>query len=701
MRHPLINKLRPLGRALPYPVKAYILRWLSGSSNVADIKSIDPRSMGNQPIYTDINALSDIMQTQADDAVLTVTSSIEVDLVISPNEISFAHGTGVLLSRLLENRTDLIAMRSLTTYGGNQRIMAQATFALPGGMTDRGAIFAQVGKWLKGYKIRSILCAPYFETDLMLAIAAQSISGAPLGLWIMDDNCLRNNGISRTIMAEGISRAEALFAISPQLKRIYQNEFQRPFAVLPPLVAPTMIRSKPSPSAKGDAIVMIGNVWSVQWLENTSLCVEAAGLKVKWYASNPELWTGSLSRSTLMARGIEIVEGDDPAVVQDAVINAVAVLVPSDAGNSVGHEAALGEMSLPTRIPFIVASAGTPIIVLGRPETAAAEFVTRFQIGHVIAYDSEALKKSVANLSVAAEQNVIRMRSAQLAEQLSFEGAHDFVFKTIRDGGRWPSDRYEKLFPATENKFGYFIDKPAPAQFAAHFGDVVSVSDRIKAAGFVPDFILDIGASTAIWSNAVASVFPDSRYILCDPMFSRYPNIWKKPGFELIEAAIGDKPGKAEFSVSSDLYGSSLIAVSDIVSVVDKISVPIKTVDEISFEKKLKGRGLMKIDVQFAEHLVIEGALQTIQEKVDFIILELTLARVHPSAKTLLEMSNRMAELGFRFFDQVGGWRVPETGELEQLDVVFVRDGLAGTIHSVEGEKRKKKTAATSHIDKV
>jgi hypothetical protein len=61
---------------------------------------------------------------------------------------------------------------------------------------------------------------------------------------------------------------------------------------------------------------------------------------------------------------------------------------------------------------------------------------------------------------------------------------------------------------------------------------------------------------------------------------------------------------------------------------------------------------------------------------VDAVALELTLKRVHPEMKTFLEIVNLMAELGFRYFDDVGEWRTPATGLLEQKDVLFVREGL-------------------------
>jgi hypothetical protein len=51
-------------------------------------------------------------------------------LVLSPNEISFAHGTGVLLTRLVDNRDNVILMRSRTSYGGKQILPALKAFVV-------------------------------------------------------------------------------------------------------------------------------------------------------------------------------------------------------------------------------------------------------------------------------------------------------------------------------------------------------------------------------------------------------------------------------------------------------------------------------------------------------------------------------------------------------------------------------------------
>jgi FkbM family methyltransferase len=553
----------------------------------------------------------------------------------------------------------------------------EQSFVLPNGVASRSDIFAEVIKWLDGRTVRSILCTPYVESDLLLALASQALTGAPLGLWIMDDNCLTNYGISKDLMKEVIDRADALFAISPELKQAYQTEFRRSFSIVPPLVPQSLIIKTPSAVPTNSDLIMIGNIWNPQTLDQFSRTVHEAGIKLDWHSPNPSLWSSQISSEILAERGIRVVPTTDPQDLVEIITNARAVIVPSNTGEKKdGHEAALGNFSIPTRMPFVLAATGTPIIVVGRPSTAAANFVNRFGLGRAIEYDAKALREADVALGNKAEQAAIRKRAAALAPSFSFNGVFEFMTSAILDGGRRPDERFEKLFPHS-GSYAIYMDKPLPKQFSRDYGEVIQLCDRLSASKFIPDFVLDVGASTGIWSIAAFKVYDKARFLLCDPMFSRYGSKMMVPAhFECIEAAISDKPGEAQFSISSDLYGSSLIAVSDIVQVTQKIRVPVRTIDEIARQKKLKGRGLLKVDVQYAEHLVIKGAKKTLEEHIDVVVLELSLARAAPTAKTLLEVSNQMNKLGFRIYDQIECWRLPKSGEMEQMDIVFVRKGV-------------------------
>ncbi|MEO1056377.1 MAG: FkbM family methyltransferase [Actinomycetota bacterium] len=596
-----------------------------------------------------------------------------VTLVVSPNEISFAHGTGVLLSRLIADRSDVVLLRSQTSYGGDQVPQALAAYVLPHGLRERSAVFGQVLDWLTPYQVESILCVPYFDTDLTLAVAAADITGAPLGLWIMDDNCLVTGQIDVGLMTEAIEKAASVFAISPELRKTYESRFRRKMWLLPPMVAPSLVRTDPSPPATGTTPVVVGNFWSGSWLDALRKITRATGIEVTWYASNDKLSWIDVSTHALARDGITVVEGLSNAEVLAAVLEAPCVIVPSDTGTGGAHEQALGDMSLPTRVPFVMAGAGTPLLVLGRRDTAVARFVERLGTGIVVPYEADAVASAIASLGEPERQAALRERAAELAPKFSFEGAWELVFQSIRNNGVSADPRFEALLPLAENEFAYYCEPPIPSHVFRDFREPYALCRRLVTAGWIPDVVLDVGASNGIWSYYMSEVFPNARFVLCDPLFSRYGQLYERPGFVREEVAVGAAPGTVEFEVSDNLYGSSLISTSQHTPSATVLQVPMVTLDEIVSRHELSGRALLKVDVQFAEHLVLEGGRETLQRLAEVVILELTVTRVPDGALDLLDMIKLMDDLGYRVFDQLGEWRHPSSGELEQVDLAFVR----------------------------
>ncbi len=141
---------------------------------------------------------------------------------------------------------------------------------------------------------------------------------------------------------------------------------------------------------------------------------------------------------------------------------------------------------------------------------------------------------------------------------------------------------------------------------------------------------------------------------------------------------MSDHADTINFNVAPDLYGSSLIADSGSSKegAWKQLGVPAKTLAALGLELDIKGHGLMKIDVQFAEHLVLEGA-KGFLDQIDVIFVELSLGRLRPQARTFAEMLNYLRNLGFEYFDVAGWWRNPPTGQLVQQDAVFVRRSLS------------------------
>lgn len=600
-----------------------------------------------------------------------------IDVVVSPNEISAAHGTGILLTRMLDNRDGYVSMRSHSHYGGGQDVSPEQAFVLPRGDMDRLEIIEQVAAWLHAYDVDAITCVPYFETDLLIGLATKAVSGAPMALWIMDDHCIYSNGIKKEIMAEAIARADAVFAISPELRDTYEREFDRAIHVLPPLVASKFIRTEasptPLPALAERKAVMIGNIWSQTWLEKLLATIDKSGWSVTWYASNPDAAWLNFSREDAKAKGLVIQEQPPMADYIKAVAEAALVIVPTAAEFDSDPAAAISRLSLPTRVPFIIATSGTPILVIGNKNSGVARFVTRFGLGKVCDYSPQGFKDAADHLADPTLQASIRRSAAELAPMFKSEGIYDYIKGAAKSRGYLAHDRFDHRFPVLEGEYKVYREQPAPPWVHQSFIEIHECMTRLKNMGYRPDLVIDVGASTGIWSYYVAEVFTASKFLLFEPMFSRYPAKNVKPGFLVEEKAAGAKPGRIIFNVSDDLYNSSLIAVSDVATRIEELDVEITTVDKAVSDHALTGRAILKVDVQYAEHLVLEGAEKTLADMADFVLLELTFAPPVETARDFTQMVNLMDSYGFRPFDDIGGWRSPKTGFSDQKDFMFVR----------------------------
>jgi FkbM family methyltransferase len=231
-----------------------------------------------------------------------------------------------------------------------------------------------------------------------------------------------------------------------------------------------------------------------------------------------------------------------------------------------------------------------------------------------------------------------------------------------------------------------YIDPPAPASVHWSMHAYFLALHRLSRSGYRPDFIVDVGASTGFWSHVASHIFPQSRFYLIEPLLGKYQAQNKAiysmhPEFVTIAAAAGDQPGEAELNVSPDLYSSSLLdgAAGSPDRPWDKVRVPIRTLDEISSTLAITGQGALKMDVQMAEHLVLDGAYRFLNQ-IDVICIELSLNRFLPSSKTLFEMMTKLHDLGFQYFDTAGSWRHSRSGRMIQQDTVFMRASLAESL---------------------
>lgn len=636
-------------------------------------------------------------------------------VVVAPCEINSRHGTGLLIKYLVKDFSEVATVNSMSCYN-DDRIQSRIHHYLPKQSMSRAEIYDQVFNWFCSSPPKEAYVVPYFASDMLIALALNDLFKTKICLHVMDDNCLFSNSIPLDVAAEAIEKSSLVLAISTEMKQAYEQRFGKRIWLLPPIVPDHLIASDPiapllpSQQPKSTWIskvnslvrkyagigavgtnwkesvrgILIGNVWDKNWLDRLRTTIRESGLKVDWYSNNPEAVWLKESLKGLASDGIFL---HDPLWGQDLVDELRRrpfAIMPSSELDGKGEKESIARLSLPSRIPFIIATSQLPMIALGSDQTAASKFISRFGLGKTVGYNGQELCEAVNWISETANQVSIRRSACDIAPSFAAESVETWTWSSL-DKGEPVDDRFERLFPAKPGEFSCFFDPEPPKNIHWSFRDTWQLLNRIKTQGFTPEVIVDVGASTGVWSWTAATIYPGAKFVLVDPMMSRYNQQARDyyqrsfKSFELVEAALSDKCGETEILVSNDLYGSSLLKVDEKTRKADAAKVNVLTLDELARRKNLQGRTLLKVDVQYAEHLVLNGGLEFIRNYVDAVILELTLEREHPQAKTYREMLDFMNQLGFDVVDEMEGWRDPVTGRLEQKDSVFLRRELIAT----------------------
>jgi FkbM family methyltransferase len=630
-------------------------------------------------------AIDDVRQTWIDNFGSAELPKVRTGLfkdgiaVITPNEVNDRHGTGVILSRAFAGVEDILSIRTTDLHGDHN--FGKVAIRINQRGLSNFQRYTEFSRILGGNSFRLILCVPYHEEELRTAIVLKEMFDAKLCVYIMDDNFIATRGIPGDLIKVALERADLRLAISPEMRDAYEYHFRIKFWLRPPVVTPASICTKavvPEEAVlrKRQGIV-IGSLWSNEALQSLAGAVSKAQIRVDWFGNSDASWL-DFNVNMLAEKGIRVGGFIPETELSHRLRDYAFALVPSGSLDTNDPRPEIARYSLPTRMPFLLAVGNIPTIVLGSPKTAAAGFVERFGLGAVTPYDGDRLRQAVDELCRPVVQARIREQAASFANYFSGEGVGRWIIEST-ERRRPITNELEQIFGRGRSDEIVYLPPEVPDGVYADFQPTYLALERLVLAGLKPDFVVDVGASTGIWSRSVSRLFPDAKFILVEPLLTRYEqlNAAVKKGvrnLDFVRAAISDQEGTARFQVSADLYGSSLLKPLDHREY-EVVEVPAITLDSLQKERNLTGRGILKLDIQFAEHLALAGG-QHFLESVDVVVVELTLMRLAKGARTLVEMVSLFSDLGFRYYDDVGEWRAPDDGTLVQKDVIFVRSSL-------------------------
>lgn len=205
----------------------------------------------------------------------------------------------------------------------------------------------------------------------------------------------------------------------------------------------------------------------------------------------------------------------------------------------------------------------------------------------------------------------------------------------------------------------------------------VGALQQIKRLGFAPAMVIDVGAAIGTFTLQCHSVFPDSRYLLIEPLEENKDYLDKViktiSNAEYVLAVAAAELGEVTLNVHSDLVGSSLYLEKE--ANLDGIqrNVPAVTLDDLCKDRNVSGPCLIKIDVQGAELDVLSGARETLG-KTEYVILEVSLFQFVKGGPQLYDVVTFMKSHGFVVYDIFGlNYRLLDDA-LAQVDMAFVKE---------------------------
>jgi len=215
------------------------------------------------------------------------------------------------------------------------------------------------------------------------------------------------------------------------------------------------------------------------------------------------------------------------------------------------------------------------------------------------------------------------------------------------------------------------------ARRSFHMASVEWSLRNIKALGFQPRQIVDVGAYVGGWTRMVKSIFPEARVLMIEAQQGRETDlrqVCSEFSGEVVArmSLLGPNHRERESFYELETGSSVLFEQSSIER--RKVDYEMRTLDDVLAEAGFEQVEFLKLDVQGYELEVLKGAERTLP-KIEVILMEVSLLGVNKGAPLLNEVVQFMSNRGFRVYDICSLIRRPLDSALWQSDLLFVREG--------------------------
>jgi FkbM family methyltransferase len=200
-----------------------------------------------------------------------------------------------------------------------------------------------------------------------------------------------------------------------------------------------------------------------------------------------------------------------------------------------------------------------------------------------------------------------------------------------------------------------------------------------------PVVVLDVGANIGQYARMLRAIGYRGLIISFEPLSSAHEKLTVEATTDSSwivapRAALGSVKGWIQINVSGNSVSSSVLPMKEahLSAAPESRYIATETVAlerlDVLLPAIFAGTGpiLLKMDTQGYEEEVLKGAAGVLS-KVVAIQMEISLVPLYQGAPTLVHILSTMGDLGYHLFQLVPGFRDDVTGQLLQLDGIFVR----------------------------
>lgn len=198
--------------------------------------------------------------------------------------------------------------------------------------------------------------------------------------------------------------------------------------------------------------------------------------------------------------------------------------------------------------------------------------------------------------------------------------------------------------------------------------------------------VLDVGANDGGYASDLLAAGYGGNVMSFEPIPDCYQTLLTKSasygGRWTVgpRVALSNEDGTTSFNLAGNSVSSSLLTMTEhhtraapASATVSALEVKTRRLDSVLQDLGLRESLFLKLDVQGAERLVLEGAKQALAGPVRGVQLEMSLEDLYEGQASALELDALLRAAGFRCWDIIPGFRDPKSHRLLQYDGVYFR----------------------------